>query len=365
MNGGLLGLVADYRRMRASGGSLVLATVIETQGSTYRRPGARMLIDMRGEFVGLLSGGCFESDVAAHAQSVIKSGHAKVVEYDMRASADTLWGLGIGCNGAIRILLQRLDEDNGFQPFEHIARAVERGESAATVTIFESDSATPSCQNLLVEDGAEHFHLPALVSDKVVPALNRCRKAGRSELTHVNTSNLALSCFVSVTLPVSDLLILGAGPDALPVVHFAKCLGWRVSVVDHRPVYADGSRLAEADRVLCVDEQRRIDADLLQEADAVLIMSHHFDSDEKYLAQALSSNAAYIGLLGPSERRDQLMESVTCSLDDRQRVYGPVGFDLGAELPEEIALAVLAEIQMVLSGRTGRSLSTLADSIHD
>lgn len=364
MNGGLLGLVADYRRMREIDQSLVLATVIETQGSTYRRAGARMLIDRSDSFVGLLSGGCFEADVIAHAKSVFETGQAKLIEYDMRSSADTLWGLGIGCNGAIRILLQRLDETNEYQPFEFIAQAVEQGDPVAVMTIFESDSKVLNCQNMLVDHGVEHLHLPDAISDKLVPSLDRCRTNGSSELIPVGTDSLALSCFVSSIHPPNELMILGAGPDALPLIHFAKQLGWKVTVGDHRPVYADTVRLVEADRVVHVNEHREINTELLGVPSAVLIMTHHLESDEKYLKQMIATDVPYIGLLGPADRRDHLVAAVACTEDDRQRIYGPVGIDLGAELPEEIALSVLAEIQIVLGQRTGQHLSKQSGPIH-
>ena len=289
----------DARRER--GEALVLVTVIGTEGSTYSKAGAQMLVDGNGIFRGMLSGGCLEGDLAVRAQQVLDTGKPQVVTYDLGQDDDELWGMGVGCDGLMRMVLQAITPGNDYAPFDRIA-AIWRGDDADQVTL---------------PVGAD----------------------GVDEVT------------IQVE-PPPRILVLGAGLDAEPVVRFAAELGWRCTVCDHRPAYIDNGDFAGAHEVHCFPAEE-LGASLdLDRFDAAIVMSHHLVSDRTYLAQFASSGIPYIGLLGPRHRRERLLSELgdaAAGLADRLR--GPVGLDIGGRGPAPIALSIVAEVQQVLAGR--------------
>lgn len=331
---------------RDRGEALVLATVIHTIGSTYRKAGAQMLIAQDASAAGLLSGGCLEADLVERSRKVLDTGAALIAEYDTRSSDDVLWGIGLGCEGAMRILLTRLDAANDYEPFAFIDRCRNRHLDGSIALVTASENPHFELGAALRSDS------PGSLPDAVQAAMvNSPRKASA-----VNADD-AEFLVVPIELP-PKLLLLGAGPDAMPLVEFAGLLGWHVTVLDHRSAYAIADRFPRARSV----ELRPAGtlADFLDDAefDAAVVMSHHLTSDEAYLSALAASAIPYIGLLGPAPRRARLMNDI----GDRstllgKRLYGPIGLDIGAKTPEAIALAIVAEIQAVLTDRPGRSFS--------
>jgi len=346
-----------FQRHRTAGTPLVLATIAETLGSTYRKAGAQMLIAPDASAAGLLSGGCLEADLMERARKVLDSGEALSIEYDTRSSDDILWGIGLGCEGAMRIVLTRLGPENQYEPFAHVERARQENVPARFALVTASTNpAFPLGRHFL---GGEP-NLP--------PAVARALQA--REPKHRTQSNAAtvLECesakflIVSIALPI-QLLVLGAGPDVMPVVEIAALLDWHVSVVDHRPAYAEPSRFPRAKRVLS-QPVAQIESVLRQTSfDAAVVMSHHLTSDAGYLAALAKSDIPYIGLLGPAPRRARLMSDIGESAAAlKHRLHGPIGLDIGAATPETIALSIVSEIQAVLAGRSGRSFSETTDA---
>ena len=288
---------------------LVLATVYQTAGSTYSKAGARMLINAAGDFQGMLSGGCLEGDLADRAQQVTTTGVAQSVTYDMRGEDDVLWGLGVGCEGMMRILLQPLNAADGFAPFPEIA-AVLQGEqrgAIATVVASSSDSVRPGAA--LVSDGT---HSEACgVSDSVRAALDPLLAAtideARSSLHAVEIDGRSLEVLLSVLEPPPRVLILGAGLDAEPLLKLCVDLGWRVTVQDHRASYIEKGDFSAAENVLCVPAVALTEHLELADFDAAVVMSHHLLTDKEYLAQLAGVPLNYVGLLGPPQRRQRLM----------------------------------------------------------
>lgn len=346
-----------FQRHRAAGTPLVLATIAETLGSTYRKPGAQMLIAPDASAAGLLSGGCLEADLMERARNVLETGDALAVEYDTRSSDDILWGIGLGCEGAMRIVLTRLDAANGYQPFAQVENA--RHENAASRFALVTDSS-----NAAFPLGA-HF-----LGDEPNLPLPIATALHAHEPKHRTQSNAAtvLECegakflIVSIALPI-QLLVLGAGPDVMPVVDMASLLDWHVTIVDHRPAYADASRFPRAKRVLS-QPVSHIGALLDKSSfDAAVVMSHHLTSDAGYLSALANSNIPYVGLLGPAPRRARLMSDIgENAIGLKHRLHGPIGLDIGAMSPETIALSIVSEIQAVLAGRSGRSFSETTDA---
>jgi xanthine dehydrogenase accessory factor len=346
-----------FDRYRRAGTPLVLATIAETLGSTYRKAGAQMLIAPDGSAAGLLSGGCLEADLLERARKVLDTGEALAVEYDTRSSDDILWGIGLGCEGAMRILLTRLDAANGYQPFAYVEQA--RHDNAAARFALIVDSKNPAYPlGATFRNG--DTHVPAVVAEALGAATSAVRTQANTAKP-VEAEN-AKFLIVSIALPI-QLLLLGAGPDAMPVVDFAAMLDWHVSVLDHRPAYADPARFPRAKRVTAQPVSQL--EEHLQSAsyDAAVVMSHHLISDAGYLSALAHSAIPYVGLLGPAPRRARLMSDIGSRAEGfHGRLHGPIGLDIGATSPETIALAIISEIQAVLAGRSGRSFSETTDA---
>lgn len=330
------------------GEPVIMATVIETQGSTYRKAGARMLIGVDGELTGLIGGGCFEADLLEHAQTVFETGHAKTLTYDLRGAADDLWGLGLGCNGATRILLQLLSRDNDFGALKLLADAAFNRQPGVLVTVVDSSHpGFPAGSTLFLPNETDSPWPFTIERAPLIPQL----------ITH-RIGEHSVQAFYDPIQPPPHLLLLGAGDDALPVLACAKTLGWKVSIADHRPGYLNQQRLANADWLLHVKPDKLLDHLSLSRFDAAVIMSHNIHHDRDYLAALAASNLPYIGLLGPAARRERLLSSLNESGQRlRPCLYGPAGLDIGAETPEEIAISIVAGIQAALKGRDGRHLA--------
>lgn len=300
----------------------VLATICATKGSTYRKTGTMMLISADGKCTGLLSGGCLEADICLHAQQVLADNKALIVNYDLKADSELLWGLGLGCDGAIDILLQPLTPENNHLAFEQVILAVKHRESGvycqrvstqklALATYFEGEY----CANSL----ANHFS-----------------EYEKSELL-----------VIPITPPIS-IVICGAGPDAEPVAQLLLQMGWQVEIWDHRQQYLDQACFA-----LCTKRKIRaenINSNDFTVFDGAVIMTHNLASDTIIVEKAWQSSLSYIGVLGPKGRRNKIMAPLM--LNENQingRLYGPIGLDLGGRGPQAIALSIAAQIQQHFS----------------
>jgi xanthine dehydrogenase accessory factor len=356
-------LLPAFDAARARGIPLVLATLVGTTGSTYRKPGAQLLIMPDGTCAGLLSGGCLEPDLAARAQSTLETGAAQLVRYVNSGADDRLWGLGSGCEGSLDILLTRLDPSLGWHPLSALADALAARLPCPWAAVLVSDRPELPLGTYVLRDGAggrDRARHPEL--DWIDAQLDEVIATSRS--TRVAMPGAGLEVFVSRVVLPPRLLVLGAGPDAVPVVRFAAMLGWDVTVADHRPALADPERFPEARHV-----RLGRPADCLATlpdgvAEAAVIMSHHLETDLGWLRALAVSHVPYVGLLGPASRRQQLLDELG---DDARalgdRLHAPVGLDLGGRDPPSIALAIVAEIQAHLHGRGSGSVdwSTLGE----
>jgi xanthine/CO dehydrogenase XdhC/CoxF family maturation factor len=299
--------------------SRVLATVVATAGSTYRKPGARMLLMADGSYIGLLSGGCLESDLQIHAREVLDSGVARAVEYDTRGPDDVLFGVGAGCEGTMRVLLEPAGPGTtAAMALAAAGRATHSGDTTSLIMVHNSEQ---------MRLGTYHAGM---------------------ELSPAETKR----AYVQTLAPPPHLLICGAAPDAQPVASTARALGWRVSVIDHRPAYATAAHFPGADVHIANPKSLRSEIDLTR-CHAAVVMSHHLPSDEIYLRElAHAGDPAYVGLLGPKARRSRLAKELGPLAETlSSRIRGPVGLDIGATTPEGIALSIIGQIHAWLAGR--------------
>jgi xanthine/CO dehydrogenase XdhC/CoxF family maturation factor len=328
----------------------VLATVYETAGSTYSKAGHRILLAANGDYRGLVSGGCLEGDLAERARGVAASAQAVAVTYDLRDAADDLWGLGVGCNGLLRVFLQPLLPANDYQPFRAIAERLAGTKAAAVATVIESgrpDLAVGA--TAVVDDSA------AVAFGAEAAGAELLRGAGRGVLRS-GKANLATEHGCRILCaplhPIPKLLVLGGGLDAIPLVGMAAELGWFVTVADHRSGYLARGGFERAERAVLVEPGKLAASLPLRDFDAVVVMSHHLATDRRYLAELEAIPTRYLGVLGPRARRDRLLKELADSAPRLgQRLRGPVGLDIGADSPESIALSILAELQSTLSTR--------------
>jgi xanthine/CO dehydrogenase XdhC/CoxF family maturation factor len=341
-----------FDRWRGAGMSMVMVTVYETLGSTYTKAGHRMLIADDGDYAGLVSGGCLEGDLAEHARRVLASGQAAPVTYDLRDEVDDVWGLGVGCNGVIRVLLQPLLPRLDYEPFAHLRGCLLGHEAVTVVTIVDAPQAPSTVGAVIaVPERGDAGLVGGHGGDVPSASIAACITCARTQGTGLHALGDGVRVLVDRLRPLPRLLVLGAGLDAVPLVRMAVELGWSVRVGDHRPAYLERGDLAVAQAVRLVDPRRLSGTFDAADFDAVIVMSHHLATDEHYLRQLAAAPLSYIGVLGPRARRERLLESLGSGAADLgARLKGPVGLDIGGGSPEAIALSVLAEMQLVLSG---------------
>ena len=319
------GLLSFFAERREAGRPMVLVSVFETRGSTYSKAGDQMLIDSDGDFHGMLSGGCLEGDLAARAAKVIESGAPQAVTYDL-ANDDELWGLGVGCDGLMRMLLQPLYAESGHQPFADIANCL--------------TGDIPFRIRIVVERGTESLPIGASVIDQGTQSFTF--NVGEGKMLDESSAKL----LDATITPPPHILVLGAGMDAEPVVRLASELGWRCTVVDHRESYVSRGAFTEAESVRCLPPGELSASIDLSRFSAAIVMSHHLASDRTYLRQLAGSGVAYVGLLGPATRRERLLDELGGAADGlADRLHGPAGLDIGGRGPAAIALSIVAQIQ--------------------
>lgn len=340
----------------------VLATVVHVKGSAYRRPGARMLILPDGRRLGTISGGCLETDVARKAAWWTMNGQPSLRVYDT-STEDAAWEFGLGCNGVISVLLERavtapVEELLGFL---RICRQQRRSSVLATVIATSSESACRVGQRLLcVPDGSIGGGLRGTVLEQAIAEeVRRSFREKSGRLLHLPDCDVFLEW---VGMP-QRLVVFGAGHDAQPLVRIAALLGWECVVADGRPAYANPARFPEAKSVRTLPANADISELPIDRETAVVLMTHNFPQDERLLPQILERGPGYLGMLGPRSRSEKLFQNVGLR-PENYNIHSPIGLDIGSQTPEVIALAIVAEIQSVASGRTGGMLCGRTDSIH-
>jgi len=369
----LIAITESLRHAAAAGEAVVLATVVRVVGSSYGGVGARMIIRVDGSTVGLVSGGCLESDLCAHAIEVHATGQARVVTYDTRADDDAVWGLGLGCNGLIDVLLQPLAPTHAVALADLLASALSADERSviATVTHSEPTNGDPPVGAQALFAGDSTRAVGDWAGDAALSAAGahtgEALAEGRRGLVHqIGSTRIAFE----VVTPAVRLVVCGSGPDAAPLCRLARGLGWDVDVIDHRAVTeAHAGRFPGVRVRECPEPSGLGGVVKLTPRTAAVVMSHHFARDTNYVAALLIAGVAYVGVLGPRARTERMLaelasqgEKIPSSTD---ALFGPVGLDLGGDGPEAIALAAVAEISAVMHDRVPSHLRDRHMALHD
>ncbi len=349
--------VLDFlARVREAGQRAALATVVRVRGSAYRHESAKLVVAEDGSTAGNVSGGCLEQDVREVALQVIRKGEPELRSYCSSADEIAAWDLGVGCEGQVDVYVERAEA----RPRE---RALLDGRRSFVVcTLLDGKGERGKGKRVVVTpDGVDGDLGSGDVNRKATTRARELLEAGESGIHEI----AGRSIFFDVLVPPPQLVVLGAGDDARPLVRFAADVGFRVVVVDRRPGYLTRERFPGA-AALVESAGDELEAVLPLDAECyAVVMNHNFADDQAYVRALMKTPVAYVGLLGPRQRTERILRNLAAEGPmDEGRVYGPVGLDIGTDGAEQVALAVIAEILAVRSGRRARSLRERRAAIH-
>jgi xanthine/CO dehydrogenase XdhC/CoxF family maturation factor len=362
-------IIDSYQRARAENVRGALATVVRVEGSAYRRPSARMFITETGQATGVVSGGCLERDVCERAANVMRTGEPIIVTYDTTSDNDIVWGLGIGCNGVIEVLIEPAGNDCMDDLMTLLAECSKSRRRGALATVIHQEGETKATI------GTRALFYPSgliggvVISPNIFDDLRDTLKNGASTIKRCEVDGGSIEVFIEIIEPQVPLVIFGAGDDVLPILAFARNLGWHTTIVDTRARPASIERFREADAVL-LSRPEAVSGNLaLTESSAVVLMTHNYLHDLELLKLLLCRRVRYLGCLGPKRRTERLLVelsggAVAAADAYLRQVHAPAGLDIGAETPSEIAFSIIAEVKAILTGREGGLLRDRKGSIH-
>ncbi|HLP89593.1 MAG TPA: XdhC family protein [Nostocaceae cyanobacterium] len=368
-------ILKAFAHSQQSGQRTALATVVQTSGSVYRRPGARMLLVEDGQMISALSGGCLEGDVFEKAQSLMfDGGEPMVVRYDTTSGEDIVFGFGLGCNGIVDVLIESLSHETATCQLSFIQNCLQSQQAGAIATIFNIDGVSDiivSSRLMLNSDGTviSQINHP-IIAEKIEADAHQALREKQTRVKSYTLSQGRVDVLIEVINPLVPLLVFGSGYDAIPVVNLAKYLGWHVTVIDDRPGFLRSDRFPQADQILlCEPDDPNSYQHLLTPQTVAVVMTHRYLSDLAFLKTLIPSSVRYLGVLGPKRRMQKLWDdldenNILATVAQKQRIYNPVGLDIAAETPQEIALSIVAEIQAVIGGRSASFLRDRLGSIH-
>lgn len=362
--------IADIIKAHAQaikeGKKTALATVVKVEGSSYRRPGARMLITEDGILTGAISGGCLEGDALRKALSAIHQEENKLVTYDSMDEDDAKFGVQLGCNGIVYILFEPVFDHMETNPITLLKALESKREHGALAVLFSLEGKNQFGTHMLLR---QHDQLknnknecfPSLPDD-----LKQVLADKKSKFLDYKVDEELVTAFLEfISSPVA-LIIAGAGNDAQPLANIANLLGWEVTIADGRPTHATNQRFPSAHHILVTKPGQLLSQIRIDENTAFVLMTHNYNYDLEMLNLLLNTHAPYIGSLGPKNKLIRMLDELDQNTDENQlRVHGPVGLDIGAETAEEIAISIIAEIKAVLSGASAGSLKEKSAPIHE
>ena len=348
-------------------GDDVLATIVDVEGNAYRRPGAKMLLDEAGAGVGSITAGCLEDELLSAAGSVRESGRPELVTYDLMNDDEDVWGLGVGCNGVIEVLLEPLD--GTYRPAVEV---FDRGDDVAIATVLSptgdlerGDRAYyyPGDDSLRLPDGSAAEGWPSSITEPAGELAER----GRADVLTIEGGG---EIFVDGLAAPPELVVFGSGHDVGPLTELAARNDFRVTVVGFRGAVDLADRFPDAHRTLTTSPGT-IGEDLdLDDRTYAVVMTHNFVDDRLTVEQLLDSPAPYVGLMGPHNRFEEMLaefesEGVTFDSGELDSLYTPIGLDLGGGSPYQIAHSIVAEALAVDNDRSPTHLREREGHIHD
>ncbi len=370
------GIFCRLAEITAAGDAAAVACVVQISGSAYRRPGARFLIAPDGSTRGGVSGGCLEEDVRRFGLMSIEDGSCRLLHYETGADDDPLWGLGLGCNGEVDIFVGPTSRPGFAAALSDVRELLDGNDLFVMLTIVRNGRESGAALEGRI------FHVPAGAEDVVIETGDRALDtalgaaardalaSGRSRVVEVD----GVRAFVEVFEPPPQLVLVGAGDDAMPMAESAASVGFRVVVVDHRPAYLTPERFPSAHKLVRAQPEDPGDAIPAGADTFVVLKTHNLVRDKEWARRFVATPVPYIGLLGPRARCEEIAEAAGASAagastaggqNDPARFFGPIGLDLGAEGPEQVGIAVVAELLAVRAGRSPGHLKNREAPIHD
>ena len=363
-------IIHAYEVSKSENLAVALATVVQVDGSAYRRPGARMLVTREGNLTGAISGGCLEGDALRKAQAVIFQQKSMLVTYDTTDEDDQKFGVGLGCNGIIHVLIEPIEFENPENPIELIKLALSERTPSLLLTLFSvPNSKSEQVGTIYLQKADQSYgnldslepEFKALLlreMELIDPSQNRIKEF---------TGEAQLSVFFELIKPVTRLLLFGAGNDTMPLAKMADILGFELILVDGRKNLATSSRFPSAKRIIQGPAEEIIDQIETDIYTVALLMTHNFEYEAIVLKKLLGFMIPYIGILGPKRKTEKLIQRLESQgiQVSTANIYAPVGLEIGAETSEEIALSILAEIKAVLTNKNPIFLREKPGPIHE
>jgi xanthine/CO dehydrogenase XdhC/CoxF family maturation factor len=366
-------IIKAYDTAVHAGKKSALAAVVHLKGSSYRRPGARMLVTDEGELTGAISGGCLEGDAFRKAMLVLSQQQPKLVTYDTNDEDDATVGIQLGCAGIIQVLFEPVNPNNLNNPIQLLRKVVALRQKSVLVTLFSLEdkrNEQPGTCLIMEENGNISGTIPyPELHASIMEDVYEVMKQQSSCFKNYGSKNLSVTAFIEFLKPAVSLVVVGAGNDAIPMMQIADTIGWDVRVVDGRSTHAKPERFVSACQVLVSKPEKVLEQIPIDEQTVFVMMTHNYNYDLAMLKALLQKKVTYIGILGPKKKLDRMLdelrnEGMQLSKERLDTIYGPVGLEIGAETAEEIALSIIAEIRAVLSGKPGGSLRNKQDVIH-
>lgn len=363
-------IIQAYEVCKSDSHKVALATVVKVDGSAYRRPGARMLVTEEGNLTGAISGGCLEGDALRKAQAVIFQQKSMLVTYDTTDEDDQKFGVGLGCNGIIHVLIEPIDFENPENPIELIKAGFSDRQTSLLLTLFSVKySKSEQIGTVYLQKGESISGSLSKVSDEFSLKLNQEIGGFESPQNQIRTYAEfdELSVFFEVLKPATRVLLFGAGNDTIPLAKMAEILGFELILIDGRKNLATQARFPSAKQIIQGPAEEVIDEIETDLNTVALLMTHNFEYEVIVLEKLLTRMIPYIGILGPKRKTEKLIERLESKgiQVHSDNFYAPVGIEIGAETSEEIALSILAEIKAVLNKKHPIFLREKTGPIHE
>lgn len=367
-------IINAFDKAQYEGKQTALVTLVHVEGSSYRRPGARMLVTESGELTGAISGGCLEGDALNKALLAMHQKKNMLVTYDTTDEDDAVLGLGLGCNGIIQVLIQPVNNSQENGPMQLLKKATTSRRNNVLVTLFTLKDRKAEQPGTIINKNVEGIFyvndvnpaLKKIIEEDITASFNHQQSAFKN----YKTTDTDITAYIEFVPPAVSLVIVGAGNDAEPVAAMASVLGWQLTLIDDgRDKNTKTGRFAGTCQLMVVKPEDVLKNILLDDNTFFLLMTHNYNYDLAMLRELLPKQVRYIGVLGPRKKMDRMLaeletEGLRFNRQQLAAIHSPVGLDIGAETPEEIALSMIAEIKAVMSGRSGNPLRNSNDVIH-
>ncbi|WP_026967148.1 XdhC family protein [Algoriphagus terrigena] len=364
-------IIESYEVYKSEKQQVALATVVQVDGSAYRRPGARMLVSEEGNLTGAISGGCLEGDALRKAQAVIFQQKSMLVTYDTTDEDDQKFGVGLGCNGIIHVLIEPIDFEDSANPVELIKAAFADRQAGLLLTLFSvKNSKSEQIGTVILDKGGQQLgNWEKRITDPELKALLQKEIAGfdSGSLIRSFPDQDDISVFFEVLKPTTRVLLFGAGNDTQPLAKMAEILGFELILFDGRKNQATPARFPFAKRIILGTAEEVVEKIETDPQTVALLMTHNFEYEAVVLEKLLTCMIPYIGILGPKRKTEKLIQRLETKGIQvyTDNIYAPIGIEIGAETSEEIALSVLAEIKAVLNRKQPIFLRDKNGPIHE